>query len=137
MFPGSFFCTSCSLNNQVAFKFKIGGSLFFDLATPAAPPMWSIRLEGGKRLVDLVNQLTLERCHSQNIYGRLHYRPSKHGTLIQCCSNVVPPSTTLGQHWSNIGSMGRVCWGRHSLCCAGNATHGSNVDLMLVHRRRR
>ena len=31
-----------------------------ELCTPAAPPMWSIRLQGQKRLVD---QLTLERWH--------------------------------------------------------------------------
>ena len=31
-----------------------------ELCTPAAPPMWSIRLQGGKRPVD---QLTLERWH--------------------------------------------------------------------------
>ena len=31
-----------------------------ELYTPEAPPMWSIRLQGGKRLVD---QLTLERWH--------------------------------------------------------------------------
>ena len=28
---------------------------------------------------------------------------SKHETSIQCCTNVGPPSTTLAQHWSNIG----------------------------------
>ena len=32
-----------------------------ELCTPAAPPMWSIRLQGRKRLVD---QPTLERWHS-------------------------------------------------------------------------
>ena len=31
-----------------------------ELCTPAAPPMWSIRLQGGQRPVD---QLTLERWH--------------------------------------------------------------------------
>ena len=28
----------------------------------------------------------------------------------QCWVNVVPPSTTLEQHWPNIGSLSRVCW---------------------------
>ena len=35
-----------------------------ELCTPAAPPMWSIRLQGGKRLVD---QQTLERWHGIRI----------------------------------------------------------------------
>ena len=45
-----------------------------ELCTPAAPPMWSIRLQGRKRLVD---QPTLERWHSfkswlsANCFGRV------------------------------------------------------------------
>ena len=36
--------------------------------------------------------------------------PSKHDTSTQCKSNAGPPSTTLVQHWTNIGLMYRVCW---------------------------
>ena len=36
--------------------------------------------------------------------------PSKNETSTQCCTNVGPPSTTLAQHWLNIGWMSRVCW---------------------------
>ena len=36
--------------------------------------------------------------------------PIKDDTSSQCWANVDPPSTTLVQHWSNIGSMCRVCW---------------------------
>ena len=36
--------------------------------------------------------------------------PSKHETLTQCWFNVGPPSARLSQHWTNIGSMYRVCW---------------------------
>ena len=38
----------------------------------SSPPLWSIRLEGGgggERLADLVDQLTLECCHSFRFYG--------------------------------------------------------------------
>ena len=41
---------------------------------------------------------------------RLFSRPSKHKTFNQCWFNVGPPSTTTAQHWTNIGSMSRVCW---------------------------
>ena len=34
------------------------------------PQMWSIRLEGEKRLRDLVDQLSLERCHGFRLCGR-------------------------------------------------------------------
>ena len=34
--------------------------------------------------------------------------PSKHETSTKYCTNVDPPSTTLAQHWPNIGSG--VCW---------------------------
>ena len=36
--------------------------------------------------------------------------PSKHETLNQCWFNVGPPSTTLGQQQTNIGSASGVCW---------------------------
>ena len=36
--------------------------------------------------------------------------PNKHETSTQCWANVGPPSTTLAQHWSSIGSMSRVYW---------------------------
>ena len=36
--------------------------------------------------------------------------PSKHEALSHCWFNVGPPSTTLAQHWTNFGSMPRVCW---------------------------
>ena len=50
---------------QAAVKFCILWTLTLK-CYPAAPPIWSIGLEGGggEGLVDLVNQLTLERCHS-------------------------------------------------------------------------
>ena len=35
--------------------------------------------------------------------------PRKHETVTQCWFNVGPPSTTSGQHWTNIGSMYRLC----------------------------
>ena len=35
----------------------------------SSPPLWSIRLEGGKRLADQVDQLTFECCHSFRFYG--------------------------------------------------------------------
>ena len=38
------------------------------------------------------------------------HAPSKHEPLNQCWSSVGPPSTTSAQHWTNIGSMYRVCW---------------------------
>ena len=41
--------------------------------------------------------------------------PTRHDTSIQCWTNVGPPSTTLAQHCSNIGSMCRVCW----ISCTG------------------
>ena len=44
--------------------------------------------------------------------------PSKNETSIQCCTNVGPPSTTLGQHWYNVGSMSLDCWvlpGEHQI----------------------
>ena len=34
---------------------------------------------------------------------------SKHETLSQCCFNVGPPSSTLGQHYTIIGSTSRAC----------------------------
>ena len=40
----------------------------------SSPPLWSIRLEGGKRLADLVDQLTLECCHSFRFYSRCRKR---------------------------------------------------------------
>ena len=38
------------------------------------------------------------------------HNPSKHDTLTQCWAAVGPPSTTLGQHQTIIGSTCRVCW---------------------------
>ena len=35
---------------------------------------------------------------------------NKHDTSTQCLTNVGPPSTTLAQHWSNIGWMSRIYW---------------------------
>ena len=40
----------------------------------SCPPLWSIRLKGGKRLADLVDQLTLECCHSFWFYGSCRKR---------------------------------------------------------------
>ena len=64
------------------------------------------------------------------------YPPSKQDTSTQWWPNVGPSSTTLAQHWTNIGSMYRVCWnvtwaGRrrdtevrydHVTCCVHNET---------------
>ena len=36
--------------------------------------------------------------------------PSKHETLNHRWFNVGPSSTTLAQHWTNNGTMSRVCW---------------------------
>ena len=36
--------------------------------------------------------------------------PSKNETSTQSWTNVGPPSTMSAQHWSNNGSMCRVCW---------------------------
>ena len=41
---------------------------------------------------------------------------SKQETSTQCWTNVDPPSTTLAQHWTNIGSMSLVCWVYACLC---------------------
>ena len=38
---------------------------------------------------------------------------SKHGAFTQCCFNVVPPSSTLAQHWNSIGWMPRLCWDKY------------------------
>ena len=43
-------------------------------------------------------------------YHTPHWHPSQRETLYQCWFSVGPPSTTSGQHWTNIGSMSRVCW---------------------------
>ena len=37
--------------------------------------------------------------------------------MDQMLTNVVPPSTTLAQHWSKIDSMSRVCWEVTSWVC--------------------
>ena len=49
---------------------------------------------------------------TRDIEPMLH---SKHETLNQCLTNVGPPSTTLVQQWSSIGSMSRVCWDIHGV----------------------
>ena len=36
--------------------------------------------------------------------------PSEHQKLTQSWFNISPPSTTLGQHETNIGSTSHVCW---------------------------
>ena len=42
----------------------------------------------------------------------------KHKTFTQCCANVGPASTTLGQHWYSIGWMSRVFWAAWPSGCA-------------------
>ena len=41
---------------------------------------------------------------------RIH--SSKNKTFTQYCFNVGPPSSTLAQHWTSMGSTSRVCWDR-------------------------
>ena len=36
--------------------------------------------------------------------------PSKQGKLDQCCLNIGPLSSTMAQHWHNIGSTTLVYW---------------------------
>ena len=48
--------------------------------------------------------------HWVSAEGLLNTLPASE-TLNQCWVNAGPPSTTSGQHWPNIGSMYRVCWG--------------------------
>ena len=48
--------------------------------------------------------------------------PSKHETLIKCCVDVGPPSSTPSQHPDNTGSTSRDCWdsgrdGAVPVCC--------------------
>ena len=47
--------------------------------------------------------------HLQCLAGELAH-PDKQKTLIKCWFNVGPPSTTVAQHLTNIGSMSHVCW---------------------------
>ena len=51
----------------------------------------------------------LDQCWS-TVYDAGPWVASKHDTSTQYWTNVGPPSTTLAQHWSNIGWMYRVCW---------------------------
>ena len=46
---------------------------------------------------------TLHLMRRERVY------PSKHDTLSHCWFNVGKPSSTLAQHWTNDGSMCRVC----------------------------
>ena len=70
------------------------------MCTPTAPPMWSVRLEEGKRLINLVNQLTLERCHSFWFYDsyreRIPIRESSMPKIIlsKCGVSLIVPSVT-------------------------------------------
>ena len=43
-------------------------------------------------------------------YGLVLVSPSKHGALDRCCLDVGPSSTTLVQHWDDIGWTPCVCW---------------------------
>ena len=48
-----------------------------------------------------------------------HY-PSKHGTMTLCWFNVGPSSATLDQHWTNTGSLSRICWDAVNGACKCN-----------------
>ena len=52
---------------------------------------------------------------------------NQHETLTQCCVNVGPPSTTLTQHYSSIGSASRVCWDSHVWLVPGQI-----INLVLI-----
>ena len=43
------------------------------------------------------------------LYGA-SWKPSQHHSLTHCWWNVGPPSLTLAQHCTNIGSVYPVCW---------------------------
>ena len=45
-------------------------------------------------------------------------------TATHYLTNVGPPSTTVAQHWSDIGSMCRVCW-VGGICCIRDAAHSA------------
>ena len=71
------------------------------------------------------------------------YYPSKQDTTTECLTNVGPPSTTLAQHWSNIGWLCRVCWdgtqlevlSRHYLggIISGAGMSGSPIIVQSSH----
>ena len=63
---------------------------------------------------------TLYKCYTNVV--RLLW-PSKHEALNQCWGNVGPPSTTSSQHWPNIDSMPRVCWGVTDHAALGASLH--------------
>ena len=54
-----------------------------------------------------------QQQESDNIRDKWHWIPnhlsSKHQALSHCWFNVGPASQTLDQHWTNNGSMPRVC----------------------------
>ena len=64
-------------------------------------------------------------------YEVVRYMPRKHWTLNHCLANVSPPSTTLVQHWPNIGSMTRVYWVEYSCVVLSEA-----VDWCICFTRK-
>ena len=51
--------------------------MYFELCTPAALPMWSIRLEGEKRLVVRIVTVCNNKCDCEMTITRDDYDPSQ------------------------------------------------------------
>ena len=66
-----------------------------------APNMRSVRLPD-------IPAMPLKARHGTLTVRRTD--PGNHETFPRCWFNVGPPSTTSGQHWTNIGWTSRVCW---------------------------
>ena len=98
----------------------------------SSSPMWSIRLEGRKRLADLVDQLTLERCHSFWFDGscwftnpilshhmrRWHIIKSPfmrciHPALPQRLHSIYNAGSLLRQHSANTTHQTEICYGQN------------------------
>ena len=47
---------------------------------------------------------------SECLHPNASLLPGVHETPTQCWIVVGPPSATLAQHWSSVGSASRVCW---------------------------
>ena len=55
-------------------------------------------------------QLFWKTAHGQNLVWAWGAFPSKHDTLSQCRCNVAPPSSTVDQRCTDIGSAYRAQW---------------------------
>ena len=74
------------------------------------------RGKGKSSVRDTVEALTSSRCMQMAIVASIDTPSSQCIALVwqaeaftQCCFNVGPPSSTLLQHWNNIGWMSFVC----------------------------